>query len=254
MDRSSRRRISKIEQVLSAARKERAKRLEQRHEQFVLQARRHATAVAAIVLSGRPRINEPLLLAWERALQHYGINVKEPGRLEDQFSAAQQLFPVIIGNEKSSEKFSKIFGTAPIWLLQFARMFYDAGALRFQLRDILSVKFKWGTVGYESSWPRLPLGMMTDGDPLPEKITRAWPLPLRTAITIAEGGPPPDFEDENNPSPEDIGEEDESNLSADDLNLKDFLLFCDLVKKPESEWSRPEMRRMRKFSERLKAT
>src|ERR1700730_8446392 len=118
MDRSSRRRISKIEQVLSAARKERAKRLEQRHEQFVLQARRHATAVAAIVLSGRPRINEPLLLAWERALQHYGINVKEPGRLEDQFSAAQQLFPVIIGNEKSSEKFSKIFGTAPIWLLQ----------------------------------------------------------------------------------------------------------------------------------------
>jgi hypothetical protein len=36
-------------------------------------ARLHATAVAAIVLSGEPKIHEPLIRAWARTLAHYKL-------------------------------------------------------------------------------------------------------------------------------------------------------------------------------------
>jgi len=126
MDRISRWRISKIEQVISAAQEERAEKLEQWYKDKSLQAQRHATAVAAIVLAGNPKINEPLIRAWERALCHFKISVKEPGRMEDQVWAAVQLIPIIIGREEFAAKFAEIFRTAPSWLLQFTRVLVDA--------------------------------------------------------------------------------------------------------------------------------
>jgi hypothetical protein len=63
MDRRSLRRIGKIEEFLSAARKK-------RQQQRVLRidaARRHATDIAAIVLAGQPKVDEPLSQAWLRA-------------------------------------------------------------------------------------------------------------------------------------------------------------------------------------------
>ena len=251
MDRSSRRRISKIEQGLSAAQKERAERRDKLGQEYFFQALHHATAVAAIVLSGQPKIDEPLIRAWERALRHYGINVKEPGRMEDQVEAARRLIPIIAGYDaqKQSARFTEIFRTAPVWLLQFTRMYRDACVVKFQLPDFLSGTFKWGTAGYESSWPQLPLGMMTDGDPVPDKVARLWPLGLSV---IHRWGPIPDLrtnppqEANGKPSPEDL-------LSPEDLeNVADFILFLDLAERPEVEWSRPERRRMRKFLARLK--
>lgn len=80
MDRSSRQRIWKAEKLLSASEelvsielKKREKRWEEIKESIRPMARRHATAVAAIVLSGEPKIDEPLFQAWVRALRHYGI-------------------------------------------------------------------------------------------------------------------------------------------------------------------------------------
>jgi hypothetical protein len=108
MDRSSRRRISKIEQGLCAAQKERAERRDKLGQEYFFQALRHATAVAAIVLSGQPKIDEPLIRAWERALQHYGINVKEPGRTEDQVEAARRLNCWIRCEEAISEIYRNI--------------------------------------------------------------------------------------------------------------------------------------------------
>ena len=37
----------------------------------------HATAVAALVLYGEPKIDEPLRRAWVRTLHHYGITIKD---------------------------------------------------------------------------------------------------------------------------------------------------------------------------------
>ena len=73
MDRISQRRIWKDEKLLSAARKEREKKQKEKYERYRFHARLHATAVAAIALSGEPKIDEPLIKAWMRALQHYGI-------------------------------------------------------------------------------------------------------------------------------------------------------------------------------------
>src|SRR6266550_3971809 len=100
MNRRSRHRIGKCEELLSAALKDRDERLKRLLRVWPTYARRHATAVAAIVLSGQPRIDEPLNRAWARALQHYGIDNN------DQIAAAQQLFPIITG-DKASARFTE---------------------------------------------------------------------------------------------------------------------------------------------------
>src|SRR5271165_2222887 len=117
MDRRSRHRIGKCKELLSAALKERDERLKQFLQVGPTYARRHAAAVAAIVLSGRPRIDEPLKRAWARALQHYGIDVNT-----DQIAAAQRLLPIIKGDGKESARFTERFRTTPVWLLQFTGM------------------------------------------------------------------------------------------------------------------------------------
>src|SRR4029450_4368530 len=144
MDRRSRHRIGKCEELLSAALKERDERLKQFLRVGSFHARRHATAVAAVVVRGHPRIDEPLNRAWTRALQHYGIDTK------DQVAAALQLFPIIKKDERVSARFTKIFRTAPVWLLQLTGMALDARLLKFDLPDI-SDTLRWGSAGLEDA-------------------------------------------------------------------------------------------------------
>jgi hypothetical protein len=73
MDRSSRRRVCKAEEALSIAKKQHEEERKKFLATWVSYARLHATAVAAIVLSGQPKIGEPLIRAWTRALQYYGV-------------------------------------------------------------------------------------------------------------------------------------------------------------------------------------
>ena len=152
MDRRSRHRIGKCEELLSAAQKERDERLKQVLQVAPTYARRHAAAVAAIVLSGRPRIDEPLERAWARALQHYGIDVNT-----NQIAAARRLLPIINGDGDESARFTEIFRTTPVWLLQFTGMALDARLLRFDLPDV-SDTLGWGSTGCEDAqrWPLLP--------------------------------------------------------------------------------------------------
>jgi hypothetical protein len=241
MDRRSRHRIGKVEELLSAALKEREGR---RKPIGSYHARRHATAVAAIVLSGKPKVDEPLSRAWARALQHYGINDNELARLGDQFAAAAQLFPIIMGGkEEESARFTEIFRTAPVWLLQFTGMAMDARLLKFHLPDI-SESLRWGSAGFEDArrWPLLPLGTMTAGDSIPE----IDPLRLWLILFCMMTHPIPDFA--NNLSRED--EESRSHRDNDPL-LEDILFALDLDGKPEKEWSRYDKRRVLKLSERI---
>jgi hypothetical protein len=172
MDRRLRHRIRKIEQLLSDLRKEREEKKKKDDGMYLRHARFHATAVAAIVLSGEPKIDEPLVEAWTRALQHYGIsasqeyrmdlrygmNLKPPTRIGDQVEAAEKLFRVIIGREEEAAKFTEIFRTAPTWLLAFTGTFFDAAWLKFDLPH-KPLRAKWGRAGLEESWgwPLLPL-------------------------------------------------------------------------------------------------
>jgi hypothetical protein len=162
------RRIEKIEEALASARKDHYENLKKRVRLFPIQAHLHATALAAIVLSGKPKIDEPLKYAWSRALQHYGINlVGSITSWKGQVEAAQRLFPIIMEGKNRSERFTEIFMAAPVWLLQFSAMPWDARVLKFQLPNLPQI-FKWGTTGFEDMrrWPLLPLGTMMAGDPI----------------------------------------------------------------------------------------
>jgi hypothetical protein len=199
MDRSLRQRILKAEKLLSTAEavvsaslKKRAEHNAQLEQTLRPKALLHATAVAAIVMSGAPKINEPLVRAWERTLRHHRITIKnEYGRElefqqrhEDQdeeyefaleywcergLLAAHELYPLIMQGANETERFTKIFQTAPIWLLEFTWMRLDASVLKFELPR-MSDKQVWGEEGLKDflRWPLLPLGMMTDGNLLPE--------------------------------------------------------------------------------------
>jgi hypothetical protein len=244
-NRKSRHRLLKLEKLVSTAVKEH----EEREKQFVkglpYHARHHAIAVAAIVLSGRPKIDEPLIMAWARALQHYGINVNAPGGMDDQVRAAQRLFPIIIGCEEESARFTEIFTTAPAWLLQFAGISIDAPLLKFHVPNI-SKRLRWGSAGYEDArrWPLLPSGTMTAGDPIPDNDPRRSWLDLFSIMTA--GDPIKAFEDR-------LSREKEENHSLRDKDpLVEAICFAlDLDGKPEEEWSGYEKRRMRKLSERI---
>jgi hypothetical protein len=161
-------RILRAEERVSNALKERAERRKQWLQGLPSQARPHAAAVAAIVLAGEPKIDEPLIRAWTRALQHYEISVKDPTQRSEQVNAAHQLFPIIVGQEKSDARFAEIFKSAPDWLLQFTRMSRDAWVLEFPLPG-MKAKLGWGIAGFEDAerYPCLPLGVLTAGDPIP---------------------------------------------------------------------------------------
>jgi hypothetical protein len=247
IDRNFQHRLSKIEKLASSALKERKEKEKPALKELPFHARRHATAVAAIVLSGQPTINEPLNKAWKRALHHYGIDVNNPGGMDDQVRAAKRLLPVIIGDEELSAKFTEIFMTAPAWLLQFTGIAMDARLLNFHLPEI-SKKLRWGSDGYEDArrWPLLPSGIMTAGDPIPDIDPRQLWLALRCIITT----PIPDFLDKLSQE-EDILSYCGNDPLYNDPRYKDILFALRLDGKPEEEWSRYEKRRLRKLSERF---
>lgn len=148
-------------------------------------ARLHATAVAAIVICGEPKIDEPLIRAWVRTLRHHGIIVKneyeyehghqheyesESGYERELEVANAELYPAIMKGANEPKKFTEIFRTAPVWLLKFTWMKWDADLLKFDLPE-MSDKQIWGKKGVKDllRWPLLPLGVMTDGDLVPEE-------------------------------------------------------------------------------------
>jgi hypothetical protein len=196
MDRSSRHRVWKLERLLSKTEglvsavltksEESKASLEAAFRVLRPAIRCHATAVAAIVISGEPKIDEPLVRAWARTLAHYRIDVEDLTSKIDQREAAQKLYPPIIEDRDytsphpwrdlsivhapESARFTEIFKTAPGWLLEFTRIGMDALALKFGLPDI-PVESVWGVDGIEDEkrWPLLPLGTMAAGGPIPKE-------------------------------------------------------------------------------------
>ena len=115
-------------------------------------------------------------------------------------------------NAPESARFTEIFRTAPVWLLQFTHIDFDAPILEFDLPD-MSAELIWGMEGVKDSkrWPLLPLGTMAAGD----------------TVCIA---------------PEEFGS---------DLSPQERRFYQEMKERPEDEWSRLERRRMRELIERL---
>jgi hypothetical protein len=246
MDRRSRQRIWKLERLLSKTERllpavltklEKSREpLEAMFSGLRESVRLHTTAVAAIVISGEPKIDEPLVHAWERTLAHHRMDGDDSTLDDDaidmpfpELLAAAKMYPAIVDDSHysrpdscwwdpgivhapESARFTEIFGTAPVWLLQFTRIRLDARVLEFDLPDI-SAELLWGVEGVKDAkrWPRLPLGTMAAGDP----------------VCIA---------------PEEFG----SDLSPEERHF-----YQEMKQRPEEEWSRLERRRMRALIERL---
>jgi hypothetical protein len=212
MNRSLRRRLEEAENFLSLTKAKRQEKQQREITMFTSRARLHATAVAAIVKFGQPKIDEPLFEAWRRVLQHLQIRVSPQywsspeflsfwSRVNEQERAAQQ---ILVEQERVAAQqmaddeleregelegkvlkgFSKILKTAPNWLLVFTNTYLDRGFLpQWDLPSLpwgekcISRRQKWGTEGYEASveWPALPLGKMTDGDPVSDEQAQLWP-------------------------------------------------------------------------------
>jgi len=197
MDRSLRQRALKVEKLVSNSEAIVSRTLKKRaedqaaFEEMFLRPRAllHATAVAAVVIYGEPKIEEPLIRAWRRTLQHLQIIIRDEYEREYQqddphhspkfhkyrcglgFEAtARELYPIIIAGGNERDKFTEVFKTAPIWFLEFNWMRLDADLLKFDLPR-MSDKQVWGYEGLKEMmlrWPSLPLGRMTDGDLIPE--------------------------------------------------------------------------------------
>ena len=207
--------------------------------------RHHATSVAAIVISGEPKIDEPLVRAWERTLAHHQIDLEhlrlnndaahsahyycpESSARHEFRAAAGKMYPAIVEDpdyhrsqywwdpsivhSPESARFTEIFSTAPVWLLEFTKMEVDASVLEFNLPD-MSAELIWGSEGIKDSerWPLLPLGTMAAGDPVRAAPEEFW----------------------------------------GDLSPEERHFYQEMKERPEEEWSRLERRRMRGLVERL---
>jgi hypothetical protein len=199
------------------------------------EARYHAKAVAGIVLSGQPRIDEPLQHAWTRTLRHHGITVKDPWT-SGQAVAAERLFRSMAGADESAQ-FTQLFKTAPVWLLRFTGTAMDARLLKFELPNN-SRRFIWGSAGYEDArrWPLLPLGRMADGEPIPPVDARR----LWIALFCHPIGKFPD----------DIGVFAEEESITDPL-INDMIYALGLDGVPEEELLRHQKRRLGRLFERI---
>jgi hypothetical protein len=229
-------RMDKIEEALAAEREKRRKQLAECIKNSKTLARHHATAVAAIVLAGQPRIDEPVGQAWARALQHYDIGGHHKGQLDAQTIAARQLRPKIMGSEKESTRFTELFEAAPVWLLQFTGMIWDASLLKFQLPEV-SQRLSWGSAGYEEArrWPLLPSGLLEAGDPIPPKESRwIWIIAFCEIII-------PILDEDTF-----LQADGEYRSEPVDPILEGLSLLLDLESNPERELSRYEKRRLRK--------
>jgi hypothetical protein len=239
---SRRTRISRIEEAIAAKKKAHQERRKRWAEALPIHAQRHAVAVAAIVLAGEPKIDEPLIRAWARTLRHYEIAI-DPTTEAEQVTTAQRLFPIIVGKQASSSRFAEIFSKAPAWLLQFTRTVLDAWIIRFRLPE-MKPNPNWGSAGFADAerWPLLPKGVLSAGEPIPHHDARHMSLMIQSIVPPIDCLP----KDVDLFAPNDVPSH-ESGTILDDI---DFAFSLD--KKPE--WSAYERRRMRKFLRRLSRT
>ena len=144
-------------------------------------ARLHAIRVAAVALYGEPKMEEPLCVARRRMQE----------RLDKQFAAAAEewgvqkygtkphpavrvlcypelMFDALCGADDNL-KFERIFSKAPVWLLKFTGIEWDAKLLGFKLRKLVGAP----ALGSEArrdrnGWPWLPKGTIDAGGPCSE--------------------------------------------------------------------------------------
>jgi hypothetical protein len=142
-------------------------------------ARFHAVEVAAVVLHGEPKIAEPLSVAHlrmqEKLDKQFGAAADEYWQLEGKVHPTLRgtyyslfMFNALPGAD-ANLKFEQIFSKAPVWLLNFTGIEWDAKLLGFKLPKLVGAP----ALGEEARldrnrWPFLPEGTIDRGGPCSE--------------------------------------------------------------------------------------
>jgi hypothetical protein len=171
----TRRRLSRLEKLVTAERRQREP-LELAWQRQA--ARDHAAKLVALILHGDPEIEEPLAIAWDRALDYLGLKEVHQAHLPDRLRAA--VLATLPGDTENA-KFAGVFYSAPSWLLSFCMARLDGFVLGFELPKDSEPALRCGRDGLREmrSWPDLPSGTIGAGCPMPE------PNPFR-ALDVEE--------------------------------------------------------------------
>jgi hypothetical protein len=183
----------------------------------------HATRLVTLILHGEPRIEEPLAIAWHRALDHLGLT-----------GTSEALLPIILRKrviaalpgDTENDKLAPVLGSAPQWLLTFCMGFCDGLILGISL-------------------PKDSEASPEPGCDAIDDMRRRWPL-LPTG-TIGAGGPIPDVD--FSALDELIGEN-----PFDALDGEEIIDLMQLDEKGEKHWSRRDRRRRREIMAKILGT
>jgi hypothetical protein len=164
----TRRRLSRLEKLVTAERKQREP-LELAWQRQA--ARDHAAKLVALILHGDPEIEEPLAIAWDRALDRLGLKDVHQAYLPDRLRAV--VLPTLPGDTENA-KFAGVFCSAPSWLLSFCMVCLDGCVLGIELPKNSDPTPDRGEDGLHDmrSWPDLPTGTIGAGRLIP----RSHPL------------------------------------------------------------------------------
>jgi hypothetical protein len=162
----SRRRLSRLENLASAVVAERKRREPEVAAWRRQAARDHATKLVALVLHGDPRIDEPLAIAWHRAVSKLGLANVDPALLRYRLANVVAALP----GDTENAKFAHVFGSAPRWLLYFCMAAIDSFILGFDYPK--NLEWEPPDIGRDGSreanhaWPGLPQGTIGAGRPI----------------------------------------------------------------------------------------
>jgi hypothetical protein len=165
------RRLSRLEKLVASVVAERKRREPEEVAWQLQSARNHATKLVTLILHGDPRIDEPLAIAWQRALTKLGLvdihQVLLPYRLGDVVAA--------LPGDTENAKFAHVLCSAPRWLLHFCMASLDCFVLGIELPKSSEPAPECGRDGLRDmkSWPDLPTGTIGAGRPIPK------PNPMR---------------------------------------------------------------------------
>jgi hypothetical protein len=169
----SRRRLSRLEKRVASVVAERKRREPEEMARQRQAALYHATKLVTLILHGDPQIDEPLAIAWERALGHLGLSGTPQEPLYYRLLAALADLP----GDTENAKIAGVLRSAPSWLLGFCDASLDCCLLGIELPKSSEPAPEYGRDGLREgrdSWPDLPKGTIGAGRPIPN------PNPMRT--------------------------------------------------------------------------
>ena len=161
----TRRRLSRLEKRAASAVAERKRREPERAARRREAALYHATKLVTLILHGDPQIDEPLAIAWERALAHLGLS----GTPQEIFCRLRAVVAALPGDTENA-KIARVLSSAPSWLLDFCAASLDCYVLGVELPKSSEPESQYGRDGLREardSWPDLPTGTIGAGRPIP---------------------------------------------------------------------------------------